>query len=694
MKVDVDHGAMKVVGFTTPWITRPSGAIQLHLSTSAPVTGISVSRIDLDEPRKTTWPVQVLSAPAVHRQFEQGSYVTIAAQELEKIGDVEELFFELFLTRNPDRRVVLATGDLSLELVNGALCAFLSKQEVARSEPLPQKTWLLFRLSKTAQGLRVDVTSTDEFAPQQLSMSVCASAGGGFGKDITLLSNRDAQTKTLNAKIGRIALKGTLLEAQWRFPTLHTTKPIASIGTDRPVFLQLVNAPTFCTLSRRWDGSSMDPKVVPAHYDAVHFHDDDMAPLDWPASYGVMVPSDAPAGVYSFDVETANSTEQIVFFVSSHSVQAPLLVVLPTATYLAYADEYLPRHLYPHKCEDRGHSFAFHNNLRSLYDYHSDASGVSLVSYKKPKVTIRADYNYPLCGCPHNLPVDLHFLRFLHREGVKFDLITDHDLDERGFGALEGYQGVLTGSHPEYVTDKMEAAVRRYIATGGSLAYLGGNGFAGGVALKDGYMELRRSALEAGRTWDGPVGELALALTNELGGLLRHRGRGEFSLVGKAISLMGFDGARPYERTPASYDEDVSWIFEGVRDTCFGDTGIVLGGAAGYEVDATDPHLGTSPDTIVVARATGFPESFFHDPTRWYEGGEAEEMQRRCAEMTIRQLPNGAKIFTTGSVAWLGALPEAGEMNDVGRLTLNVINRFTISQKRENRRATDPQTAL
>ncbi len=76
----------------------------------------------------------------------------------------------------------------------------------------------------------------------------------------------------------------------------------------------------------------------------------------------------------------------------------------------------------------------------------------------------------------------------------------------------------------------------------------------------------------------------------------------------------------------------------------------MLGAAASYEVDATDARLGTSPDTAVVARATGFSDSFFHDPSRWYAGGAAEMRGRWCAEMTVRTLTSGGLIFSASSV--------------------------------------------
>jgi len=365
--------------------------------------------------------------------------------------------------------------------------------------------------------------------------------------------------------------------------------------------------------------------------------------------------------------------ERVPFFVAPQEPAAKIAFVVPTSTYLAYADEYLPPHLYEWVGTDRGHEFARDNELRSLYDYHSDGTGVSLISSRKPKATLRDDYRYPLCGDPHNLPVDLHFLKFCARQGIAVDVVTDADLHEGGVRLLSRYEAVATGSHPEYLSVRMEQAYRDYVALGGSLLYLGGNGFAAAVAYRDDLMELRRGPTQSGRTWDGPLGEMGLALTNEPGGYLRDRGRGEYRLVGVGISLMGFSPALPFTRTEASRDPAFGWMFEGVADT-FGDSGIVQGGAAGYEVDAVNAHLGSPPDIVVLATATGFPASYVDDPGKWFEGGAPEREAHRRADMTVWNRPGGGMVFSASSVSFLGALPGPGDDNDVGRLVRNLLS--------------------
>ncbi|WP_181174080.1 N,N-dimethylformamidase beta subunit family domain-containing protein [Mesorhizobium sp. B2-5-7] len=672
MKRPVDHGAMAVSGYTVPWHTAAGTPVALHVSSSRPVRDVHVVRLDTQAAEPMGWRVEPTGNAVSRRDFDHGSFLRVAAAELAKATEIEGVAFEVYLTRNDGARVLFESGNLRLGLQDGRLISGDDGNSPDSDVVLPANTWLKVEISSNDGATVLRIDSDDLLSPFRLDRRFDLPWRLLTG-DMVFGTSTANDVRSLNAKFSTISLQTAAGRIAWTFPTLLPRGPLASTGTDRVLFLETVNQPAFCMTSRRWDGSSFDPRLVPSHYDAVHCHDDDMEALQWPASYQLQVPAEAPAGVYAFEVGHDEGSERIVFFITSSERRAPLLFLVPTATYLAYADEFLPAHLYEWMCEDRGHRFAIDNNLKSLYDYHSDLSGVSICSTRKPKATLRDDYKYPLCGCPHNLPVDLHFLRFCHNNDIAFDLITDRDLHELGLAGLQEYQAVITGSHPEYMSVEMEHALRQFAAAGGSIAYLGGNGFAGKVAFQDDLMELRRSPLEAGRTWDGPIAEQSLSITNQPGGYLRASGRGEFSLTGVAISLMGFDGARPFTRTPESRQPSAAWLFDGVTSETFGDEGIVLGGAAGYEVDATDPHLGTSPDTMVIARATGFPDSFVHDATRWYEGGDRERDERRCAEMTLRHLPSGGLIFCASSVAWCGALPAGDAMNDVGRITRNLL---------------------
>ena len=62
-------------------------------------------------------------------------------------------------------------------------------------------------------------------------------------------------------------------------------------------------------------------------------------------------------------------------------------------------------------------------------------------------------------------------------QGCDYDVVTDEDLHREGADLLASYKVVVTGTHPEYWTEQMLDGLEGYLADGGRLMYLGGNGF-------------------------------------------------------------------------------------------------------------------------------------------------------------------------------------------------------------------------
>ena len=91
----------------------------------------------------------------------------------------------------------------------------------------------------------------------------------------------------------------------------------------------------------------------------------------------------------------------------------------------------------------------------STYNRHRDGSGIAF-----PPACGRADLAARLphlqrragSGLRHH-PADSAPHRLARRMDVAFDVITDHDLDDKGVELLRPYKVVLTGSHPEYHTE-------------------------------------------------------------------------------------------------------------------------------------------------------------------------------------------------------------------------------------------------
>lgn len=684
MNIPVDHGAMPVCGWVEPWSDRAGATARLHLSSPDPAPRVRVIRLDRDDPPAQGWTVEPGPAPVKTRTLAQGSSIVLPLPAAIAAASAWHLRIELRLTRNASARPIIDLGPVRLLLDEVQHAVLRAGADISCSErSLPAENW--FDIAVTATKASVAVTIDCIASSRPLAhLRLPLADGTAWAGEIHLGADRGRQMASLNARLGRITLGAEdkpLLS--WRFPARGMPAAVPCGTADGPA-LRILNAPTFAVASARWDGTLLDPRVNPSHYDAIHLHDDDLAPLDWPPSFVAKAPEDASSGVYAFEVATAAGTERLPFFVRPRRPTARLAFLVPTLTYLAYADEYLPAERFPWACDDRGHRFAQANRLKSLYDIHEDGSGVSLASLRRPKATLRDDYRYPLSDSPHLLPVDLHFLKFCARSGIAIDLLTDHDLHREGVEALLPYAGIATGSHPEYWTSPMRAALTNYLNAGGNLAYLGGNGFYWVAAVEDDLMELRRGRIPAGRTWDGRPGEQHLALTGEPGGLWAERGRHECGLVGMGTTLMGFGPSRTYRRLEASSDPSWSWIFDGVGGEPIGPNGLVGGAAAGYEVDCIDFRRGTPSGIVRLAVAEEFDASFESDANDWFEGAAEERAATRRADMAIFRHEGGGLVFGVGSVAWLGALPSAGETNAVGHITGNILRGFEKALSRKS----------
>ena len=103
------------------------------------------------------------------------------------------------------------------------------------------------------------------------------------------------------------------------------------------------------------------------------------------------------------------------------------------------------------------------------------------------------------------------------------------------------------------------------------------------------------------------------------------------------------------------------------------------GGAAGLELDAADPALGTPPHALVLASSERHTDIYLmtpedmNDPAPGLGGTEAEIIR---SEMVFFETPKGGAVFSTGSIAWSGSLSHNGYHNNVARITANVLKRF------------------
>ena len=394
------------------------------------------------------------------------------------------------------------------------------------------------------------------------------------------------------------------LLASWDFARGIGSSVVHDVG---PLQLhgRTVQCPARAVTGSTWDGSVQRWTEAPDQYAAIHFHHDDLVDAGWEADAAVTVPVTTPSGVYCFRVTGPDgSVDRTPFVVRppDGTATADVLFLLPTATYLAYANHRMTidgSDFFPARSRLRPEFQYLRDHPEvglSMYEYHADGSGVMYSSRRRPVLNLRPGAD------GWAFTADTNLVAFLERWG-RFDVATDEDLHREGAALLDRYRVVVTGSHPEYFSTAMLDALEAFLRHGGRLMYLGGNGFYWRVAFhpeQPGVMEVRR-AEDGTRGWIAEPGEYYHEWGGEYGGLWRRLGRPPNQLVGVGFAAQGFDRAAPYRRTPASFTGRAAWIFDGVEaDDVFGDYGVGRG-AAGQEIDRFDERLGSPHHAVVLA---------------------------------------------------------------------------------------------
>ena len=459
----------------------------------------------------------------------------------------------------------------------------------------------------------------------------------------------------------------------------------------------LVNLPTRAMTGHNWSGEEMCWRHAPEQYGAIHFHDDDLYDAGWEVDFAFTLPDDLGSGVYAARLRSGEEEAYIPFAVLPRpGHEARIAFLLPTFDYMAYANEHMmfnapagelwtgqlmalqPVHMFLNEHREYG---------LSLYDSHSDGSGVSYSSRLRPMLNMRPKVQTQWSGTfgskLREFNQDLFLTDWLEAMGHEYDVITDEDLHEGGLDLLRPYNVILTGGHPEYYTKRMWDAVYDYTQQGGRLMYLGGNGFFWRCATHTelpGVLEVRRNE-NGTRTWEGRPGEFYHSFTGEFGGVWRSQGNTAPQVIaGVGFTAVGFDRSSYYRRTEASFDPRAAFIFEGIGDDeLIGDFGYHGGGAAGNEIDRADRRLGTPPHALVLASSEN------HGPLYLLVveeiimssasiSGIDNDMVR--ADLVFYETPGGGAVFSVGSIAFISSLPWKGYDNNVSRMVDNVLRRF------------------
>ena len=459
--------------------------------------------------------------------------------------------------------------------------------------------------------------------------------------------------------------------AAWDFSADVGSRQVSDTG-PHGLHGRTVNMPTRAVTGHNWSAREMNFQRVLAEYAAIYFHDDDLDDAKWDIAFEYQVPAELRSGVYAVRLRAGSAEDYIPFFVRPRrgEAQSAIAFLAPTFSYLAYANP-----------------FSYGGpKLLSLYDHHSDGSGVAYSSRLRPIVNLRPKVpkrSSEAISFPHQFNADLHLTDWLEMKDFAYDVITDEDLHWEGASLLESYNVILTGTHPEYWSAQMLDGLEIYLNGGGRLMYLGGNGFYWITSMDSEErhtVEVRRN--HGTEVWEASPGEYYHSTTGEFGGLWRFRGRPPQQVVGVGFTAQGGGQGVPFYRQPASFDQRVSWIFEGIgSDELIGDNpSLVMGyGAAGFEVDRVEYSLGTPANTFVLATATGLSDEYQHVTEEVLlsdsqQGGTQHSDVK--ADMTFIDYPNGGGVFSASSITWCASLSYDDYDNTVSRITENVLRQF------------------
>mmetsp|Transcript_14107 Transcript_14107/g.23466 ORF Transcript_14107/g.23466 Transcript_14107/m.23466 type:complete len:729 (-) Transcript_14107:57-2243(-) len=722
-----------LVGYTNRFSARPGQSIDFKISNQLglPVQARLYRSVSADPnpagPGLIEIPCDSIFAPIEFSIGSQPFYPGSYARSFEEVLCRGLNFVELAVRIYPtlfklQTQTVMTYGPIRLKLQSNGIVSFEvgDADRVSSSFCLSLHKWYSLRGRVSVKGvlsLSVECLGTNLVADFQqestsvsllrdsLSYPVCLAA---------LLDGAKVASQFFNGKIeAPRMIVDDIVVASWDLSACMMKQEVPSeLSTSSSTCtntLLLINAPTRAMRSSQWDASELNWRHKPDHYAAIHFHEDDIYDFNWDTSFSFTPPTHMQSGIYVMRITCNGHEDALPFFICppKGTTTAKLCVLVSTFTYVIYGNharseysstawrarvqEWESGKAYPHNPAEHPEYGL------STYNLHSDGSGICHASHKRPLFNFRPGYitfGAATCSGLRHFPADSHLISWLHHHHIDYDILTDSELDNEGPSLLSGYSAVTTGTHPEYYTKNMLDALSDYRDGGGSLMYLGGNGFYWRIARHEqdpDLLEIRR-AEDGLRAWASEPGEYYHAFDGSYGGLWRRNGRPPQRLVGVGFTAQGQFEGMPYYRT--CRDRAFDWVFEGVEKEAeeeeeheeaeegapLGDFGFSGGGAAGYELDRVDTKLDEGLVITILAQAYDQRASYMLVPeeqlTHLSNLSGTSEAEVKRADMVYFTTPTGGQVFSVGSITFCGSLPWNNFDNNISKLLLNVMKRF------------------
>lgn len=384
---------------------------------------------------------------------------------------------------------------------------------------------------------------------------------------------------------------------------------------------------TYVSFQRQGDQNEAVPLTVPEAHPAVLQAVPAQASQSgcgWASKFQLTVPAEWQSGIYAAEcADLAGHTFRITFIVKPAPGQhGDFAVLANTNTWNAY--------------NDWGGASKYTN------------PPANAVSFLRPNPAAAPS---DAGGVNHLTRAELWVLDWLATTGYRFDVYTDTDFHD-GIDGLAGYKGLIVDTHPEYWTATMLDNLEAYLAVGGNVFYMGGNGLFEAVVLSPDRKSL--SLFPAGQyPWRDPSYFRNLVPA-----------RPERAILGVAYRYDNY-----FTFAPLGVQQADHHLFAGtgvINGQEIGAVGLNGGGASGWEMDTSLPGL--APDGIVVS-ASGSND-------RGVAPANLELLARGTnaggfgADMTYYQTPAGGFVFCAGSISFGGSLVVDPDLQQVVRNAL------------------------
>ncbi|MDE0050959.1 MAG: hypothetical protein OXO52_14310, partial [Rhodospirillales bacterium] len=194
-----------------------------------------------------------------------------------------------------------------------------------------------------------------------------------------------------------------------------------------------INRPVRGMTGFNWTGHEDCFRHAPEQFGGIEFHEDALADCGWAPTISMEVP-DVKSGVYAARLTAGDAVEHVVFFLRPKQPTAPIAMLMPTCSYLAYANERIGLgtgiaqvlssqvtviHEWDLELRKRPEYGA------SCYDSHRDGAGVCYSTRLRPILNMRPRHRMAPTVVPWQFPADLSIIYWLETMGYDYDVITD-----------------------------------------------------------------------------------------------------------------------------------------------------------------------------------------------------------------------------------------------------------------------------